>query len=425
VQAPPWAFVQSAPMKLNLLALETSSACCSVALLRWRGDDVEIQTREHEGSQEHAERLLPMVDALLTQAGLASADLQAVAFGQGPGSFTGLRIACGVAQGMALALGIPVIPVASLLAVAAQVGGGPHQAVVVALDARMSEVYLAVYRHTGGSDDIAWEVLQAPLLIAAAEVIPWVRHHLSRWSAGADQPLSVVLAGDAWATYVEEMGPTPGWQQVAVQRPTAVGVAQLAQLDWQRGAGVLPEEAMPLYVRDKVAYTTAERLQGQGGNPKAVLPPYPLVLAPMTATDLDEVVRLEAEVQSFPWSRDNFTAALAAGYSGCVLRREGRLVGFCVLMFAPDVAHLLVVAVAPAEQRRGLGSVLLQWCEEQSRQQKVEGMLLEVRPSNRPAVQFYKRHGFLPIGVRPNYYSAGKGEREDAIMMQKTFTQEA
>jgi len=412
-------------MELNLLALETSAACCGVALLRRRGEQVEIQTREHEGSQEHAERLLPMVDTLLNEAGLGPTDLQAVAFGQGPGGFTGLRVACGVAQGMALALGIPVIPVASLLAVAAQAGGRPQQAIVVALDARMGEVYLAVYRRTEGGDESVWQVLQAPLLIAAAEVVPWIVHYLPHWSAEVGQPLSALLAGDAWVTYASEMRPAPGWEQGGVQRPTAAGVAQLARLAHERGEGVQPEEAVPLYVRDKVAYTTSERLQGQGGNPKAVSPPQDLVLAPMTAADLDEVVRLEAKVQPFPWSRGNFVDALAAGYNACVLRRAGRLIGCCVLMVAPDVAHLLVVAVAPSEQRRGLGSKLLRWCENQSRQRGVNGMLLEVRPSNRSAVRFYERHGFVPIGLRRSYYPADKGKREDAMMMQKTFGQQA
>ena len=91
-------------MELNLLALETSSSRCGVALLRAVDGRLEISVREHEGSQEHAERLLPMADALLAEAGIAASGLHAVAFGQGPGGFTGLRVACGVAQGMALSL---------------------------------------------------------------------------------------------------------------------------------------------------------------------------------------------------------------------------------------------------------------------------------------------------------------------------------
>ncbi|WP_088138993.1 tRNA (adenosine(37)-N6)-threonylcarbamoyltransferase complex dimerization subunit type 1 TsaB [Achromobacter xylosoxidans] len=408
-------------MELNLLALETSSSRCGVALLRAVDGRLEVSVREHEGSQEHAERLLPMANELLAASGLAPAALHAVAFGQGPGGFTGLRVACGVAQGMGLGLGIPVLPIVSHQAVAAQVEATPADAIVVALDARMSEVYLAVYRQASVSDgEITWEVLQAPLLIAAAEVVPWTAHHLPAWSARAGRPLAPVLAGDAWVAYASDMQFPGEWRRADAQRPEAASVARLGRQGWMRGEAVAPELAAPLYVRDKVAFTTAERMRGEGGNPKA----QSLVVSapqPMTDADLDEVVALEAHVQAFPWTRGNFVDALAAGYGAWVLRREGKLAGFCVLMFAPDVAHLLVIAVAKPLHRQGLGGVLLDWCEQQARERGVEGVLLEVRPSNESAIGFYKRHGYLQIGVRRGYYPAEKGGREDALVMQKRF----
>lgn len=408
-------------MELNLLALETSSSRCGVALLRVSEGRLEVAVREHEGSQEHAERLLPMANELLAEAGLAPTALQAVAFGQGPGGFTGLRVACGVAQGMAMGLGIPVLPVVSHQAVAAQAGGGPDDAIVVALDARMNEVYLAVYRQgTGPTGEPAWETLQAPLLIAAAEVAPWTAHHLPAWSRAAGRPLQALLAGDAWDAYAAEMTIPAGWRRAAeARRPEAASVARLASQAWQRGETVPPELAAPLYVRDKVAFTTAERLRGKGGNPKAQSTLAPVCPQPLTDADLDEVVALEANVQAFPWTRGNFTDALAAGYGAWTLRREGRVAGFCILMFAPDVAHLLVIAVARDLHRQGLGSVLLDWCEQQARERGLEGVLLEVRPSNVSAVEFYKARGYLQIGLRRGYYPAEKGGREDALVMQK------
>ncbi|NMK49644.1 ribosomal protein S18-alanine N-acetyltransferase [Achromobacter sp. Bel] len=173
-----------------------------------------------------------------------------------------------------------------------------------------------------------------------------------------------------------------------------------------------------------MAFTTAERLRGEGGNPKAqpsLAPQAPLIPQPLTDADLDEVVTLEAHVQAFPWTRGNFADALAAGYGAWVLRREGKVAGFCILMFAPDVAHLLVIAVAKPLHRQGLGGVLLDWCEQQARQRGLEGVLLEVRPSNASAVSFYQQHGYLQIGVRRGYYPAAKGAREDALVMQKRF----
>lgn len=430
-------------MELNLLALETSSSRCGVALLRSVDGRLAVSTREHEGSQEHAERLLPMANALLAEAGLRPDALHAVAFGQGPGGFTGLRVACGVAQGMGMGLGIPVVPVVSHQAVAAQVANtGPDDAIVVALDARMNEVYLAVYRPAAAIDhadqanepsESSWEVLQAPLLIAAAEVVPWTAHHLAAWSAQAGRPLNPVLAGDAWDAYAPEMQHPDAWRRAAdAQRPEAASVARLARQGWLRGEAVPPEEAAPLYVRDKVAFTTAERMRGEGGNPKAQpslapavaacaspVPASSLVPQVMTEADLDAVVALEAHVQAFPWTRGNFADALSAGYGAWVLRQDDKVLGFCILMFAPDVAHLLVIAVAKDLHRQGLGGVLLSWCEEQARQRGLEGVLLEVRPSNTSAVAFYKHHGYLQIGVRRGYYPAANGTREDGLVMQK------
>src|SRR5690606_21099725 len=104
-------------------AFETSSTLCGVALLSWQGGRVRLDTAAHEGRGAHAERILPLAWDLLAQAGLDRGDLTAIAFGQGPGGFTGLRVACGVAQGLAVALDVPVLPVDSLCAVALQGAG--------------------------------------------------------------------------------------------------------------------------------------------------------------------------------------------------------------------------------------------------------------------------------------------------------------
>ncbi|MGN6581068.1 MAG: tRNA (adenosine(37)-N6)-threonylcarbamoyltransferase complex dimerization subunit type 1 TsaB [Bordetella sp.] len=412
-------------MKLNLLAFETSSSRCGVALLRDAGDgSPRVVQLEHEGTQEHAERLLPMADELLASAGLAPADLHAVAFGQGPGGFTGLRVACGVAQGVALGLGVPVLPVVSHLAVAEDVQAGPDDAILVALDARMTEVYLAVYvseppQKSAAGETPAWRVLQAPMLIAAEEVLPWALHRLPVWSQEAGRDLSLCLAGDAWQAYPAAM-PAAGLQCAPLGRPRAATVAHLARQSWLRGEALPPEEAAPLYVRDKVAFTTAERVGGLGGNPRATraLPANEPVLQMMTQDDLDEVTDLEAQVQAFPWTRGNFEDALKSGYPACVLRHGSRLAGFCVLMAAPDVTHLLVIAVAGDLQRHGLGRRLVEWCQAQTLEVGAEGIVLEVRPSNERARRFYERLGFQQIGMRKGYYPAAKG-RENALVLRR------
>ena len=438
-------------MNLNLLALETSSSRCGVALLRETDAGCTVSVLEHEGAQEHAERLLPMAGQLLEQAGLAPSELQTIAFGQGPGGFTGLRVACGVAQGMGLALNIPVVPVVSHLAVAQDIAGiHPGDRVLVALDARMNEVYLAAYAY-GRDTTQPWEVLQAPMLIAADEVVPWAVHHLPQWQAGerdermikgltgglvdglvgglvggvaaSSTATTIHLAGDAWDVYQSEMTVPASWRRSVAARPQAGAVAQLAKAAWLRGEAGPPELAAPLYVRDKVAFTTAERERGLGGNPKAA-PAWPAPsLDVMAETDVDAVAELEASLQAFPWTRGNFADALASGYEACVLRQGGKVVGFCLVMLAPDVAHLLVIGVSRDHHRQGFGSLLLAWCERVAREQDLP-VMLEVRPSNASALAFYEKNGFQRIGVRRGYYPTGKGQREDAWVMQKILVDE-
>jgi tRNA threonylcarbamoyladenosine biosynthesis protein TsaB len=187
---------------------------------------------------------------------------------------------------------------------------------------------------------------------------------------------------------------------------------------------VPPEGVLPLYVRDHVAYTTLERSQGLGGNPPRPNMPDDsgqIVMTAMQATDLDTMVQMDAAVQTFPWTRRNFSDALAAGYDTCVLRTAQDILGFCILMHAPDVSHLLILTVAPAWQRQGLGSRLVNWCVERARTRGTQGLLVEVRPSNHAACALYTQQNFLQVGVRQAYYAAADGQREDAWVMQKSF----
>jgi tRNA threonylcarbamoyladenosine biosynthesis protein TsaB len=407
-------------MNLNLLALETSSSRCGVALLRESDEGCTVSVLEHEGAQEHAERLLPMAGQLLEQAGLTPSDLSAIAFGQGPGGFTGLRVACGVSQGMGLALGIPVLPIVSHLAVAQETGGQAGDIVLVALDARMNEVYLAAYQR-GLEPGQPWITLHSPMLIAANEVVPWAMHHVDPVRA-VNGALQLILAGDAWDVYAEQMGYPDTWLRSAVMRPQARAVAVLAREAWLRGEAILPELAAPLYVRDKVAFTTAEREGGLGGNPKA-LPAIPVPkLEPMLDSDVEAVAALEADLQLFPWTRGNFADALTSGYEACVLRLDGKVVGYCVVMLAPDIAQLLVVGVSRAHQRSGFGRQLMAWCEKVAMARDLPAVMLEVRPSNAAALVLYEKLGFQRMGLRRDYYPAVGGTREDGLVLQKTFS---
>jgi ribosomal-protein-alanine N-acetyltransferase len=141
--------------------------------------------------------------------------------------------------------------------------------------------------------------------------------------------------------------------------------------------------------------------------------------APMQAGDVDEVHALEQSVFPHPWSRANFADSLASGYDAWVLRdADGVLIGYYLLMFAVDEAHLLDVAVAAQRQGQGLGRYLLDKIMARARGMGMESVLLEVRPSNERALQVYKNYGFGEIGRRKGYYPAHGGQREDAIVMR-------
>jgi tRNA threonylcarbamoyladenosine biosynthesis protein TsaB len=222
---------------VNLLAVETSTELCSVALLR--GDQLFVE--EALAENRHSELLVPMVRKALERAHLEPGRMDAFAFGQGPGSFTGIRIACGIVQGLAFAAGRPVVPVPSLVALAEQ---SNESRVVAALDARMGEAYLAAYARNG--DD--WDEVIAPRLVDAAAVpdLP-----ARGWTATGNGFVRLPWLREAYRERVE--------MRLDGDLPRAGAVARLAARRFVRGGAVAPEHAAPLYLRDKVAQTTEER----------------------------------------------------------------------------------------------------------------------------------------------------------------------
>lgn len=141
-----------------------------------------------------------------------------------------------------------------------------------------------------------------------------------------------------------------------------------------------------------------------------------IVLDALTDADLDDVVAIESTIYPFPWSLGNFRDSLRAGYHCPALRLDGELIGYAVLMFALDEAHLLNLSVAARHQRRGYGEFMLRQLLRKAREHGVKRMYLEVRPSNASAIALYAKHGFAEIGRRRGYYPA-HGGREDAIVL--------
>ncbi|MCX5538432.1 ribosomal protein S18-alanine N-acetyltransferase [Paraburkholderia sp. CNPSo 3076] len=148
-------------------------------------------------------------------------------------------------------------------------------------------------------------------------------------------------------------------------------------------------------------------------------------LSPMTESDLDEVAIIERSAYEFPWSRGNFEDSLRNGYYGLCMRHvTGTLLGYCVLMPVVDEMHLLNLCVAPQAQGAGAGLAMLREAVRIARTQALEGLLLEVRPSNHRAIRLYEQFGFVTIGRRKNYYPARHHSREDALVMRFSFAGE-
>ena len=194
---------------------------------------------EERAGNRHGELVLPMLERLLAGAGIASAQLDAVAFGAGPGAFTGLRIACGAAQGLAFAHGLPVLGVSTLEAMAEEAGG---RRVVACLDARMSEVYFSAYERRDAGPGGRWrEVI--PVMCIAPAAAP--RLPGEGW----------IGCGSGFAVYG-----SLGLDNVIPDiHPSATAVARLAAARIAAGEGVDAALAAPVYVRDKIAFTSAER----------------------------------------------------------------------------------------------------------------------------------------------------------------------
>ena len=226
---------------MKILALDTSTEYCSVAL--WR--DGAVDASEARAGQRHSELLLPMVDALLARHGLAIRQLDGIAFGEGPGSFTGLRIACGVTQGLAFGAGIPVAGIGTLAAMAEAT---PAERVICCLDARMSEIYHAAYAKSGG----AWRAVHAPSLCAPAEAPPV---DAGAWTG----------CGSGFAAYGPALRARYAERLAGIMPdviPHARHIARLGALEFEAGRAVPAEQALPVYLRDKVALRSDERTAG-------------------------------------------------------------------------------------------------------------------------------------------------------------------
>lgn len=221
---------------MRILAIDTSSEHCSVALQQ----DGAVLSHSELAGQRHSEILLGMIDRLLVDAGCRLQDLDGIALGAGPGSFTGVRIAASVAQGLAFGLGIPVMPVCTLEALAEASG---QNRVACALDARLDEVYFAAYERQGEN----WHAVVDPCLSVIDDLAPLRGEDWIGVGSGF-----AMLDGEL-ARHLQLARTDPE------QFPEARAVAKLGARMLANGGGMDAAAAQPIYLRDKVAMTTSER----------------------------------------------------------------------------------------------------------------------------------------------------------------------
>ena len=228
-----------------ILAIETSGEYCSAALI----DGRETVSRSARVGNAHSERVLDMVREVTAEAGVALAACDALAFGAGPGSFTGLRVACAVAQGLAFGADLPVVAVGTLLALAESLPQATRKhglSVIVTQDARIGELYWSALRWHEG----AWRI-EVPASLSRAAAMRDELHLKG-------MPAFDLGCGNGWAAYGDALDGLAGCV-VHRDAPAAVHVAHLGLLAWQSGEAVAPEQAHPHYVRDRIAQTSIER----------------------------------------------------------------------------------------------------------------------------------------------------------------------
>jgi tRNA threonylcarbamoyladenosine biosynthesis protein TsaB len=226
---------------MNLVGIDTATESCSAALLC--GD--RVIERSELAPRRHAELILPMIDSLLAEARLSRRQIDGIAVGRGPGAFTGVRLAISVAQGIALGLDIPVVPVSSLAALAHD---APDEgaAVLTVIDARMGEVYAGAFRR---EDDGTITPLMDEVVGRASEL---VFPKAKQWC----------VVGSGWNVYHDALAarlPAPPRFADGARYPQARSIVQLARAQFVAGHGVSPEYALPVYLRDKVALTLEEQ----------------------------------------------------------------------------------------------------------------------------------------------------------------------
>lgn len=379
---------------MKILALDSSGLVASAAVVE---DNVTIAEYTINYKKTHSQTLLPMLDEIRRITELELSTIDAVAAASGPGSFTGLRIGSATAKGLGLALGIPIIPVPTLDALAYNLYGC-EKLICPIMDARRNQVYTGLYTFENG--ELATLVPQCAVDIT--EIIKKIN----------ETGKEVIFLGDGVLVYGEtlreQLCVKPYFAPACCNRQRASCVASLGEKLYKLGKIQTAAEHAPDYLR----LSQAERER------KEKLAEYHI--RKMQESDLEQVASLEAACFSMPWKYKDFEDALTNPDRVYMAAEtdDKQIIGGCMLTNLAGEGSISNMAVYESFRGKGIAAALLEKIIEYGKDEyKINAFTLEVRSRNVPAIKLYERAGFKSEGIRPDFYDKPK---DDAIIMWKT-----
>ena len=365
-----------------ILALDTALGACSAAVNDLAANRL-LASKFQEMERGQAERLAPMVEEVLQNAGIKPADLQRIVVTNGPGTFTGLRIALSLARGMGTALGIPVVGIDTLTATAAPHFGGTNTVVVAHLSGGTEKYFATAF------DGRTGRMMTPMALLAPTEVAALIE----------GQGKDLLLVGTGLDSIVAL---APSILRVSRgNQPDVAGFAALASSIPVTGA--MPE---PLYLREPDAKPSV---------PQALSAPH---VRPVVADDLATLAEIHALSFDKGWTEESLSSALSLPGAGVLaVEIAGTVYGFVQYQWVAGEAEINTICVAPNYRRQHLASCLLDGLVAVLRAKGTDRIFLEVAEGNIAARELYQRHGFALTGRRKAYYRRPDGTHEDALMM--------
>jgi tRNA threonylcarbamoyl adenosine modification protein YeaZ/ribosomal-protein-alanine acetyltransferase len=386
-----------------ILGVDTCDQKGSVSLLT---GDAPLTTLVHSSPEDYSTWLLPAIAKAREAAGVRAEQVDLYAVASGPGSFTGVRVGLTAVKALAEVYEKRIVPVSRLEALASQ-SIGKAQLVAAFADARRDQIFAALYRRT----DSLLQLIDEQQVIDPERFISWV--------AEMAQGQNV----DWISTWPECVTETESWtsRRAAgewVQRGDDVLAPIIGNLAYKRALNNQTVDALAVdanYVRRSDA-----EIFWKGGAPSSIAGRVPVTVRVLQGQDIDPIREIALRSpEAAQWSRMAVEGHLAQLQPGWVAEQNGAVIGFLLGSIAADQAEILNVAIAPEKRRSGHASALMEHAVNELRGHQVSSLHLEVRESNRSAIQFYEKHGFAAAGRRPNYY---REPDEAAVLMTKKLT---